>query len=80
VADTFTGWRDVDAPPAVVSVPDLTGLRQTQAQNALTAAGLAPGVVSDPNGCGFLGRVSAEDPAALTLVAPGTRVGITLTC
>jgi Tectonin domain len=79
-SDAFTAWRDVDAAPTVVSVPNLAGLRQTQAQNALIAAGLTPGPVTDPNSCGFLGRVSAETPAALTVVPPGSAVGITLSC
>ncbi len=79
-SETFTAWRDVDAPPTIVSVPNLNGLRQIQAQRALEAAGLTLGPVTDPNNCGFLGRVSGQNPQSQALVAPGSAVGITLAC
>ncbi len=58
-----------------VAVPDLSGLRLGAARRALQADGLQLAV--DPDS-GDEGRVDDQDPAAGTLVDPGTVVTVTL--
>jgi len=77
---TVTGGRlDVGAlaiacgPPAPVAVPSLVGSDKDAAALALTTAGL----VGDPsavNSASPLDEVISQDPAATTLVAPGSTV------
>lgn len=64
-----------------VNVPELDLLSQEQAEQALTAAGLKLGTVSekkDPDGFEIGGFVIEQDPAAWTNVPQGTAVNIVL--
>ncbi len=72
----------VGTPAAPVGVPDLTGMTQTQAQQALQKVNLqlsqqTPGsqTVSDPN---QVGKIVGQNPPANTQAAPGTTVTITI--
>jgi len=62
--------------PTPVAVPNLVGLDEFAAQDALGAAGLSQGIVSDvqDNNCAHLGIVAQQNPSPGTLVNPGTSV------
>jgi hypothetical protein len=62
--------------PAQVAVPNLVGLTESAALDALGAAGLRQGLVTDviDNSCNNLGIVSNQSPSPGTLVNPGTNV------
>jgi len=65
----------VSSGPGNTAVPDVIGQSQSQASDALNAAGL--GVkVSTANNSAPQGQVYSQSPAAGTLVAPGTSVTI----
>jgi serine/threonine-protein kinase len=69
---TVTIW--VSTGPPHVSVPDVKGKQWTDAQQALTSAGLVPEehIVQGPN----KGQVSATDPPAGKSVAKGSKVRV----
>jgi hypothetical protein len=62
--------------PTQVAVPELRGLDEFAAQDALGAAGLQQGLVTDvtDNNCSHLGIVADQSPSPGTQVNPGTRV------
>jgi eukaryotic-like serine/threonine-protein kinase len=65
--------------PEAVEVPNVVGMSQEQAANALESAGLASGSVkevNDPNAAP--GDVVATEPAAGASAAPGSRVNLTV--
>ncbi len=65
----------VVSPPALVAVPDITGMTQANAVAALRAAGLAEGVITQSASATVpLGQVISQNPTAGTDVAPGTAV------
>jgi beta-lactam-binding protein with PASTA domain len=65
----------VSLGPADVAVPDVTGLSQAAAENAITTAGLAVGTVTQQNSNTVpAGNVISQNPAAGSLVAPGSGV------
>jgi serine/threonine-protein kinase len=67
----------VGAP--TITVPDLTGLAQEEADALLAAAGLALGTtVRRRTSQGVPGTIIAQDPAPHTLSSPGTAVNVTL--
>jgi serine/threonine protein kinase/beta-lactam-binding protein with PASTA domain len=66
---------------AAVKVPDLTGMSQSQAQQALVAAHLtlAPNPGTQPvTDSGQIGKVVSQNPAANGSAQPGSSVSITL--
>lgn len=63
---------------ATVDVPDVSGLPQAQAEAALTAKGLVATVVTQENGDVAAGTVISQSPAALTPVATGSPVELTV--
>jgi serine/threonine-protein kinase len=66
-------------PPATVAVPDVVGLTADDASTRLLAAGLQPGQVTEAPASGVPeGRITAQDPAAGTQVAPRTAVDVTV--
>jgi serine/threonine-protein kinase len=62
------------AGPKQVKVPNLVNQNVTQAQNALTSAGLTPAVRTNSNSTAPAGTVIKESPRAGTLVIPGSTV------
>jgi hypothetical protein len=58
------------------AVPQLVGLNEFDALDALGAAGLSQGIVTDvtDNTCSHVGVVASQSPSAGTLVNPGTTV------
>jgi serine/threonine-protein kinase len=62
------------AGPKQVKVPNLVNQNVTQAQSALTAAGLTPAVRTNSNSTAPAGTVIKESPRAGTLVIPGSTV------
>jgi len=67
--------------PALIAVPDVTGMTQTAAEAAITGAGLTVGAVTttevDATEAND-GTVASQDPAATTEVEAGTAVAIVL--
>lgn len=61
---------------AAATVPDLTGDTPQQAAAALQAADLTLGRQGAVVDCNNIGEVSDQNPAAGTLVAPGSAVGV----
>jgi beta-lactam-binding protein with PASTA domain len=59
-------------------VPSVVNLNQTQATNALTAAGLTVGNITLENSNVLAGRVISQSPAAGTSVNPGTGVALAI--
>jgi hypothetical protein len=75
VVELRAGTAPAPPPPAVtVAVPNIVGMTQTAAQNAITGAGLIVGVVTTANSATTAGQVSSESPSAGTNVAPGSAV------
>ena len=73
------GVFDGETPAKQVAVPDLVGMTESGAANALEQAGLKVGkVVSVQTDEGPAGTVVAQDPAAGTEVAEGELVALTL--
>ncbi len=73
------GVFDGETPAKQVAVPDLVGMTEAGAANALEQAGLKVGkVVSVQTGEGPSGTVVAQDPAAGKEVAEGELVALTL--
>jgi alpha-tubulin suppressor-like RCC1 family protein len=70
----------VHVPQPVPPVPDLTGDTKAQAAQALQAAGLVLGTVTEAPDkfCDHLGIVISQNPAAGTAVFPGSAVSITI--
>jgi eukaryotic-like serine/threonine-protein kinase len=67
------------APPATIAVPDVVGLTADDASTRLLAAGLQPGQVTEaPADGATAGRITEQDPAAGTQVAPRTAVDVTV--
>jgi len=66
----------VSSGPKGVKVPSLVNQNVTQAQNALTSAGLTPSVRTNSNATQPAGTVIKQHPAAGTLVKPGSTVTI----
>ncbi len=64
----------VSAGPKQVKVPSLVNQNVTQAQNALTAAGLTPAVRTNSNSTAPAGTVIKENPPAGTSVSAGSTV------
>jgi len=58
----------------VATVPLITGLRPGEANTAIANAGLQRGTTSTVVDCDFPGKVVSQDPAAFTLVQPGSYV------
>ncbi len=74
---TVTYWVSKGQPK--VSVPDLSGLDQTQATTAIQAAGLLLGTVTTATSTSVpAGGVVSQDPAANTMVARGSTVSIVI--
>lgn len=69
----------VSKGPQPLTVPDVVGLTQAEAQAALTGAGFNTGaVVLEYSATVPAGRVMTQNPAAGTPAAPGTAVGLTV--
>jgi eukaryotic-like serine/threonine-protein kinase len=66
----------VSTGPKKVSVPNVVGQNVTQAQSALSSAGLNPSVKTDPNSTKPIGTVVSQNPPATTKVGPNTTVTI----
>ncbi|HLI31449.1 MAG TPA: Stk1 family PASTA domain-containing Ser/Thr kinase [Solirubrobacteraceae bacterium] len=65
--------------PALVHVPDLIGMSEGSAEEALSAAGLATGAISSREAPGkAAGTVVAQRPAAGSAVAGGTAVALVI--
>ena len=74
---TVSYW--VSNGPPKVSVPDLSGLDQTQATTAIQAAGLLLGSVNPGTSTSVpVGQVVSQDPLANTLVARGSTVSFVI--
>ena len=71
---TPEGLRDSCAEAIPVAVPDVVGMSEGDATDAIVAAGLLLGGVALE-----VGDVTVQDPAAATLVQPKSVVNITLT-
>jgi hypothetical protein len=64
--------------PSTVTVPDVTGLDDSQAQGTLTNAGLTVGTITLSGNCTFApGTVLRQTPAAGTTANRGTAVNLT---
>lgn len=63
---------------AELKMPDLLGMTQSQAEDALDKAGLKSVTVSETQvtDSDLIGKVTAQDPQAGTLVTPDTRVSL----
>jgi beta-lactam-binding protein with PASTA domain len=71
----YTNWRDLELPPAEISVPNLTGLAPDAAEARLFAAGLQVGSVTDEFRCDeFIGRVTRQNARPVELVPPNTPI------
>ena len=66
----------VSLGPAIISVPDVVGLLQADAEAALTAAGLVVGTISTRHSALAEGGVLSQDPAAGTDVLEGSTVNL----
>ena len=65
--------------PAMVTVPDLSGMTRTQAESAITGAQLSVGTVTEANHASVpAGQVSGQNPAAQQSVTAGTSVAFTI--
>ena len=74
---TVSYWVSKGQPK--VSVPDLSGLDQTQATTAIQAAGLLVGVITPATSTSVpAGGVVSQDPPANTMVARGSTVSIVI--
>jgi serine/threonine-protein kinase len=74
---TVTYWVSKGQPK--VSVPDLSGLDQTQATTAIQAAGLLLGTVTTATSTSVpVGGVVGQNPPANTMVARGSTVSIVI--
>jgi serine/threonine-protein kinase len=73
---TISYWVSRGQPQ--VSVPDLSGLDQTQATSALQAVGLLVTVTQQTSDTVPVGQVASQNPAANTLVAKGSTVAIAI--
>lgn len=64
-------------PPAKSTVPNIVGMTQTAAEEAITGAGLTVGAVTEAfSGTVPAGNVISQDLAAGATVAPGTAVAL----
>jgi serine/threonine-protein kinase len=73
--DTVSYWVSTGKPQA--TVPDLSGMTQTDATNAITAAGLKLGTVTQQTSTTIAsGSVISQDPAAGKKVDKGSSVSI----
>ncbi|WP_394250649.1 Stk1 family PASTA domain-containing Ser/Thr kinase [Arthrobacter pityocampae] len=63
---------------ATVEVPDLVGMPEAQARNAIVDAGLIPSTDEEFNASVDAGDVIASDPSAGAAVEPDSRVNITV--
>ena len=69
----------VGSGPAVITVPDLTGLDAGRAGSVLREAGLSFGSVERaPSGAVSEGQVFSQNPSANTSVAPDTSINVTI--
>ena len=69
----------VVSPEALVQVPDVQDLPQAQAENAITAAGLAVGTVTFQNSASVAsGNVISQTPGAGAWAAPATAVDLVI--
>jgi hypothetical protein len=79
-AGTFIG-QPLDGPAlfgsSPTTVPDVTGLSDTAAQQAINAAGLSVGAIAQDNHCAVRGTVLNQSPAAGTTAGGGTAVSLT---
>ncbi len=66
--------RGAEVPPALVVVPDVTGLEPQVVQRVLAVAGLT--LVIDPGGTSDEGLSFRQDPEAGTGVTPGSAVSV----
>jgi eukaryotic-like serine/threonine-protein kinase len=66
----------VSTGPKKISVPNVVGQNVTQAQSALSNAGLSPSVKTDPNSTKPIGTVVSQSPGGNTSVSPGSTVTI----
>lgn len=65
--------------PTTVSVPDVTGKTQSDAETVLKSAGLVPGTVTQKTSSSVTaGLVMSQDPAAGSSVSPGTSVAVVI--
>jgi serine/threonine protein kinase len=64
----------VSTGPKQVTVPSLVGQNVSQAQTALTTAGLTPSVRTNPNSTAAAGTVIKENPPGGSSVKPGSTV------
>jgi len=65
--------------PVITTVPDLSGMNQADAENAITVVGLALGTVTTAcSNTVAAGRISGQSPAVGTSVTAGTAVNIVL--
>ena len=70
---------EVSMGPEPVSVPNLVGMTQSAAEEALTNLGLEAGDIAQENdNTAAAGTVIAQDPAAGSSVSPGTEVDMTV--
>ena len=68
----------VSGGQVLINVPDVVGMKQADAEAAITAAGLKP-LVADGNSADVpVGNVMAQGPVAGSDVAPGTEVRLTI--
>jgi beta-lactam-binding protein with PASTA domain len=63
-------------PPSDVTVPDVVGQTETDADAAITGVGLVAGATQAPNDTVPAGSVVSQDPAGGTTVATGSTVNI----
>lgn len=66
------------APPVAGTVPDVGGLTEEQASDAITAAGFKPKTVKASSADVQAGQVIDQNPAAGVQAAPGSTVTITI--
>lgn len=73
------GLASTSAPvTGVTTVPKVLGDTQTQAGQALSAAGYVLGSVNTVVDCDSISRVTSQNPSAGTVLLPGSPVSITL--
>jgi serine/threonine protein kinase len=68
----------VSTGPAAVSVPNVVGQQQTQAQSALQSAGFNVKVDTDPTASQPAGQVISQNPSGGGTATPGSTVTITV--
>jgi beta-lactam-binding protein with PASTA domain len=67
----------VSLGPQTIAVPDVSGMTQAAATTALTSAGLPLGTITEENSATVpVGNVIRQDPAAGSVVPPGTAVSL----